>query len=243
MRTRLMVVSAIGAMVLTTLAKPSLAGQFTGRLNSWPAIDALAFNPSLYFEDERQPRPLAYVDATQRPGRWEELVRWAFAIERGCPGMLSGWRETCRRLMIRVVSTRPTWNPYLAPNSPAREDLSPFLDANLDWREADIDACPGAMATLNALGAVRSGWKLDERGYIIAGAPADAVTVSAVSNGFATYTATEFEGEGETSAWAQRMLALVQPCLKPSNAPAPWDRHLLFPPIPSLTAPASPGRS
>jgi hypothetical protein len=236
------VASGIGAVFLAALVTASSAD---APVQGWEdprlrAIDALAFTPSLYFEDDGQPRPLAYVEATLWPGRGAESVRWAFAIERGCPGQLSGWRESCGRLMVRVVSTRESWDPYLAPTTATPSALSPYFDANLDWREADLESCPGAMTTLHALETVHWGWKLDESGFIVVGAPPDAITVKAVSNGFATYSATEFEDDGETSAWARRMLAVVQPCLKPSNVPAPWARHGLASPFQPLIDPTFP---
>jgi hypothetical protein len=195
-------------------------------------IRGLAFNTARYFEDSTPYDGAALVAADYRPGRWSPTSEWAFAIDRTC--RITGEGTRCDRVMIRVVSAKAGAKWGFEPYTTLPEVIIPYLDATLDWREADLGACPGATEILNSLGDVRWGWKPSGGGYLIMGAPPDVVVVSAWEGGFDRYYTSQIVGEGEVSAWAEKMMAAVSPCLRPSETPPPWGRERLEPPVDAL---------
>jgi hypothetical protein len=172
--------------------------------------DALAFDPGLYFRTEDDTdnvnAPGGIVDARHSGGR--AGPSWSFAIDRSCP---------------RSIAPRPGDG-----STPA---IKAYLAATLDWREADIRTCPNAARTLLSLERARwfafDDW---DRASIVGGqaelvVPGDGPGAVVRARGLAgNFVSQDWSDEGAASAWAKRMMEVVGPCLKPSPAPAPWDR-------------------
>ena len=199
-------------------------------------IGELGFDPGLYFrttvDTDDASAPGGIVDARHAGGRGGPS--WSFAIDVSCPGSVAfpaPCKEEAARLVIRVVSLR---RPGAFPSRP--EDGSPpairaYLDAMLDWREADIKTCPNAARTLLSL--ERARWFVFDdwdRAAIVGGqadvvVPGDGPSTVVRARGFASnYVAQDWSDAGAASAWAKRMMKVVESCLTPSSAPAPWDR-------------------
>lgn len=215
---------------------PELRAARTGRCLE----TALAFDPSYYFDepgDSWSPdEPGGIVDA-----RYESSLhgpRWSFAINPVCGS--GGGRVGCPtdrlQLLMRVVAWKtPAELPpgYRAPSHGTLRETLRILDVAASWREADLKTCPGAVAALLSLEDARwFGFDDDDRAAI-AGKSVDSLTVVADGDfvtvraqGFAasTYAASTLSGEAGTSGWAQQMLKLAEPCLKPASGPPPWRR-------------------
>jgi hypothetical protein len=200
---------------------------------------SLAFIPDLYFRND-------VADDPNEPGGVVDAVysaalrgpQWAFAIDHACPGAV-GFALACsdqEKLLIRVVSIKhASALPAGAhgPAAPTPEGVRAYLDRVLDWRVAHLRACPGAAKALLALEHVQwFAFNDDDRRYIAAGkppsqliVPADGESIAVRARGFySTYAAGEFKDSGALSGWAENMRRVVEPCLKPETAPAPWDR-------------------
>jgi hypothetical protein len=222
-------------------------------------IAGLAFEPGRYFSagyeatnyDPAQPGD-PIVDAVFS----NSYPQWAFAVDLDCPykGQV-GAPPKCS-LMLRVASwksptPRASYSEFLEglggevrPASPPVAEVRRYLDASVDWREADLRACPGAVHALLAIEAVQ--WfSFDQlvREQAATGKPLEAETVyegpvpylnritvraydgKRVLPGGGTLTsASALADAGGTSHWAKTMLKIVEPCLKPASVPAPWDR-------------------
>lgn len=119
------------------------------------------------------------------------------------------------------------------------------------WQEADLRSCPGALDHLLSFPAQRGKLLWDpefvsrlrdkphhfeskETGDILVTADGDAVFVRA--SGRNDPRSRSFNSIGDSSViysqanggvgyeWAKEMARIVQPCLKPATAPAPWDK-------------------
>ena len=200
-------------------------------------IDELGFDAGLYFRttddtDDRN-EPGGIVDASHSGGR--AGPSWAFAIDRSCPGSVA-FPAPCKwdaeRLVIRVVSLKRLSAAPPAPMDGSPAAITAYLDARLDWREADIRDCPNAARTLLSLEHARWFAFDDWDRASVAGGRADLIVPSGDgpstvvrARGFASnYVAHELSDSGAASAWAKRMMIVAEPCLRPSSAPAPWDR-------------------
>jgi hypothetical protein len=200
----------------------------------------LAFRPDLYFRNDVADDPNeagGIVDAVYSGARGGP--RWAFAIDHACPGAV-GYPSACpsgqEELLIRVVSVKPV--SAIPPGvhgaaAPTPDGVRAYLDRVLDWRVADLRACPGAVKALLALEHVQ--WFTfddEDRSYIARNEPPSQVIVvddgeiiAVRARGFySTYAAGEFKDSGAISGWAENMRKVAEPCLKPETAPAPWDR-------------------
>jgi hypothetical protein len=199
---------------------------------------AMAFDPEAYFgsNDGAEQDPLApsglvdavFLRALHGPG-------WAFAIANGCPGLAEA-DPTCksdqRRPLLRAVTIKPPEEIPAAYNrSPKSEaEMRGLLNAVMNWREADLRTCPGAVEALLALDDVR--WQpFDEadQALITGQSPAqllviaDPDTISVRAGGVMNAHAAHDMGQpGGAGAWAMTMRAVVEPCLKPTGAPPPW---------------------
>ncbi|HEY1750017.1 MAG TPA: hypothetical protein VGG29_02060 [Caulobacteraceae bacterium] len=199
----------------------------------------LAFNPDLYFRgdlaDDRN-EPGGIVDAVYSGAL--DGPHWAFAIDHACPGEV-GFPSACRfeqeKLLIRVVSIKTAAISPRPPGpmAPTLEAVRTESDRVLAWRVADVRVCPGAEKALLALEHVQwFAFADDDRSYITRGklpgelvAVADGENITVRARGFySTYAADEFKDSGAISGWAEKMRKVVEPCLKPETAPAPWDR-------------------
>ena len=215
---------------------PQLRAARTGRCLE----TALAFDPSNYFDDPGErwspDEPGGIVDA-----RYESSLhgpRWSFAINPVCAS--GGGRVGCPadrlQLLMRVVAWKtPTELPpgYHVPLHGTLGESLRVLDVAASWREADLKTCPGAVAALLSLENARWFDFDDADRDAIAGREVDSLTVVADGDfvtvraqGFAasTYAASTLGEEAGTSGWAQQMLKVVEPCLKPASAPPPWRR-------------------
>jgi hypothetical protein len=199
-------------------------------------IDELGFDAGLYFRTTDNTddlnAPGGIVDARHSGGR--AGASWSFAIDRSCPGSVA-FPAPCKwdaeRLVIRVVSLRRLSAAPPPPKDGSTPAIRSYLDARLDWREADIRNCPNAARTLLSLEHARwfafDDW---DRANIVGGdgeliVPGDGPGTVVRARGVAgNFVSQDWSDEGAASAWAKRMMEVVGPCLKPSAAPAPWDR-------------------
>ncbi len=200
---------------------------------------AMAFDPGIYFgaaeEDESdQLQPHGLVEATFVRALRGPL--WAFAISTtSCPGLLDTDARCSfdrRRPLLRAVTIKPAGEipPGHTRFPQTAREMPPFLDATLNWREADLWTCRGAVDALLALDKVR--WQAFDpvdRGAITGRPPreivvtADADSILVRGGRVTSVHAARDEGQpGGSGAWAIRMMAVVEPCLRPTSAPLPW---------------------
>ncbi len=201
-------------------------------------LAAMAFNPRFYFDrgDENVSDPLelnGLVEVVFVQGRRGPI--WAFAISNSCPGRLNADSQ-CKgeqlRPLLRAVTIKPP-DRQPKPRMPfprSEAGMRGFLDRYLDWREADLRTCPHALDALTALNDVP--WQVFDEGELalLAGrepseivVTADGDTVVVKASGFVAAHAARDGGEpGGAGAWAKTMRAAVEPCLKPTQASAPW---------------------
>lgn len=198
--------------------------------------DALAFDPGLYFrtddDTDNVNAPGGIVDVRHSGGR--AGPSWSFAIDVSCPGSVAfpaPCKPDAERLVIRVVSQRRLSASPPRPADGSTPAIKAYLAALLEWREADIKTCPNAARTLLALERARwfafDDW---DRASIVGGradlvVPGDGPGTVVRARGFAgDFVSEDWSDRGEASDWAKRTMDVVAPCLRPSAAPAPWDR-------------------
>ncbi|HEX3919885.1 MAG TPA: hypothetical protein VHW60_21300 [Caulobacteraceae bacterium] len=200
-------------------------------------LDALAFDPGVYFYETEQPGVAAaggIVDAVFTNAIHGDA--WGFAIDLSCLGTTTD-SDACpaekRRVLIRAVTFKPN------PNAPSNWEseafgtasgVRGFLGWRMDWREADVGACPGAADVLMSLQHLHwFSFSANDRENITGSQEHEPVVVS---NGDSVlvrargqtsgYLVVELPGYGKVADWAQKMMTTVEPCLKPTSAPIPW---------------------
>jgi hypothetical protein len=207
------------------------------RLNR-DCLIALAFDPKTYFETDAfgrgdALRPGGVVDAVYIAGRGGP--RWAFAIDTVCdPAGAPSCQADQFRLVLRAVTidrvgrTPPEW---IGRPPQTEAEMRRFLAAGANWREADLRSGPGATKALLSLEDVPTRPFDDWTRGVITGLAPDQVVVIADANtirvraggvmgGVAFHDTGGADGAGD---WAQRMLEVAKPCLKPAAVPAPWE--------------------
>ncbi len=198
--------------------------------------DALAFDPGRYFrtadDTDNIDAPGGIVDARHSGGRGAGSS-WSFAIDMSCPGSVA-FPSPCKdaeRLVMRVVNLRRLSAFPPRPSDATTAAIKAYLDALLEWREADLRTCPSAARTLLSLEHARwftfDDWDraniVGEDGEIIV--PGDGPGTVVRARGFSgNFVSQDWSDEGAASAWAKRMMEVAAPCLRPSAAAAPWDR-------------------
>jgi hypothetical protein len=213
---------------------------------------AMAFNPKVYFDSDARTDhdpllPNGFADAV--------LVQrnpvWAFAISDRYPCFIGG-DAPCKpgedQLLLRAVTWKRPSERATEPSAESvnsRKAMRAYADSVLDWREADLRACPKALEAFLALEEVQ--WQpfgyaelaqaagllekaKDAENIIVASdyhPETFVVRVREKNADPAVAVAVRDGGEvGGAGAWAKKMLAVAEPCLKPTAAPAPWNvRH------------------
>lgn len=189
-----------------------------------------------------------YMIALRRHGGW------AFAVKLVCPPGEAQTDAQCAPKLRMVRPRKPQeLSPQdlkiartMLPTT--REEVAAFLRLAVRWDEADLRSCEGALNQLLALPAQRGrqlwhpgyvGWlkgrvpKRPEEMIVTADGSGVYVRARSVSDpsalrpglGAVDVVYSQWNG-GEGMAWALDMAKVVQPCLKPATAPAPWDRPI-----------------
>jgi hypothetical protein len=218
------------------LDNPESRGHAFGRC----LIRELAFDPGRYFSDTpvtssdnlgSQLLDAVFANSYRGP-------LWAFAIELDCQKEgASGARRLCGMLMRVATWKRPYSEEARPPEKPDIAAIRSFLDASIDWREADLRKCSGGVAKILSLENAR--WFSFDGGtrkQVAVGEPLDKlsvyegpmpdinrVTVRA-QDGSQVIRVSAQDDAGGAVAWAQAMMKTVEPCLRPAKALAPWDR-------------------
>ena len=204
-----------------------------------PCVEALAFDPTIYFGDEfYDGDPIDPFPNSVDARFWDPFngIEWAFAIDYTCSQRANVCGEP--HYLLRMISGRarnetPREGEYRAPQSKA--DAQRLLTETVKWQEADLNTCPGGLDHLRTLAATKwmpfPVWDYD----IMRGNPGDPVEeIIITADGFTvevrartttrSIAARDKGDEDAPGGWAIAMYELVQPCLKPSTAAPPWTR-------------------
>lgn len=202
-------------------------------------VTELAFDPARMFD---------------APGGFGDLVRiayrgddwgwpvYAITIRNGCPvgKPEPGCQARRRARMVRAPvppqgAERPRWRGEALVDRMWRKKLTKPAEiageldrSGLDWVEAELDTCPGAMAALAK--ATELQWI---RAHAVVPDPApdlDDLVLHAdkvrVEFPFYSRQATYdgYVAPGSPGEWATRLAAVLEPCWKPLAEPPPWRR-------------------
>jgi hypothetical protein len=219
--------------VCLALAAPMLAAaQEADPFYAKTTINRLAFDPARYFTGENA-RDLLRI--TYRGDDYDFPV-WSLTIRNGCltePRLPPCFKQRIARMVRAPVPSggaeRPRWRGMALvsalEDAKSERDVADRLDkAGLDWVEADVTACPGAMDALKAVVEVRwpsAATLLPSDDFPPMALHADKVTVE-----IPTFLHdVRFSGaafEGSPGAAAVRFAETLEPCWKPATAPVPW---------------------
>lgn len=216
------------------------------------ATRQLAFDPDRFFPD-RNTAPLIAIRYT---GDDYGYPVYAIAVRRGCTPQDTGEaRQTCfARLTARMVRA-PGIGPAEGEGRSRRragakifgqlQNLAPRDEAQLrggidrlglEWLEADVNACPAAMAHLETAGDIGffAAPVVPEDNSLDIVLHADKIAFS-----FGGYlTRSHYDGylaKGSPGAWAHQLAVSLGNCWKPAAATAPW--LLDMPAEPEIDAP------
>jgi len=235
---------ALWPLVLGALAQPVLAQdqQSVSVFDLRDPVRALAFDPTAYFPSPSiRDRSIIRIVYTGDDYGWPV---YAIAVAEGCVDGEAVGDQCASRLRARMVR---------APAPPAMERLrqrglyllnelgkrgatsTPLIRAALaelgtEWLEADLRACPGAVAALGRASDAR--WtpnavtRFDHDPTVadyLEGLTlhADAVRVEFQQH-FRRSTYIGDAGEGTPAGWAVDLAAVIEPCWRPANTPPPW---------------------
>lgn len=189
------------------------------------------------------------VDAVYRVALRHFSQGWAFAVDMVCSKpedqscapklrMVSyrSRKEVGERILKSIRHQFPT----------KRSELARTFGAIMSWREADLRSCPGALEQLLALPAQRGipiwhsryvkwlgGTEPKKSDEIVASTDGAGVFVRAkgaqdpedpdMNGGPINVIYSQWNG-GEGMEWAMKMEEVVRPCLRSTEATAPWDK-------------------
>lgn len=227
-----MTVAASLALWLLAAAPAEQAVSESRAIDVRNLINNAAFEPSKYFADEEVGLDLIYI--TYRGDDYD----WPFysiAIRNDCAKVHTEACQLARRArMVKVpvgANERPRKSGSrlvgeILQQATTPQDIPKALDkSGLQWVEADLKACPGAMSVLAE--ATKSQWVQKTTVAPAKGDPirlslhADKVTVAFKEYlQEATYYGALYEGT--PAAWADNLAKTLEPCWKPASAPAPW---------------------
>ncbi|WP_326525869.1 hypothetical protein [Sphingomonas sp.] len=222
-------------IVALLLVAAASAPQERGVIDVRREVTALAFDPARFFDAGPDLVRIAY-----RGDDYDWPV-WSIAIRTGClPGAA---REGCgeRRIarMVRAALPQGAERPRqrgvaLVTNVAGRKPadvaaVAAALDtAKVEWVEADLTTCPGALEALASASDTR--WVPDG----LAPAPSQDIMIVLHADRIrvefpdhlrsATYDG--WIAPGSPAEWANRFATLVEPCWKPAAAPPPWRKPL-----------------
>jgi len=199
-------------------------------------VEALAFDPGLFFKWSWADK----VRIRYRGDDWGWPV-YSIAVQNGCEDEKAPLPACTERRVARMVrapigprgTERPRWRGtdlverIFRSGARSERAIKAQLDkAGLEWLEADLQACPGAMAMLASAEAAQWGpYTRPPRpdGAIVVTLHADTIEVGfEVPDGRVTWSG--LGREGTPARWAYDFAALLEPCWKPAPAPTPWRR-------------------
>lgn len=202
------------------------------------AVRQLAFDPDRFFPERTQP-----LIAIRYTGDDYGFPVYSIAVRRGCSQQDRGEaRKTCGNRMTARMVRAPGIGPKegegrsrriagaqlfarLHESAPQDEaQLRAGIDGlGLDWLEADISACPAAMAhlkTADSIGFFANPVMPDDDSLEIV------LHADKIDFEFGEYlTRSRFVGyakPGSPGAWAHQFAVSLADCWKPATATAPW---------------------
>lgn len=194
-------------------------------------ISKVAFDPALYFADEPNGGEVVLISYSGDDYGWPV---YSIAVHYGC--MAGDCTLQRRARMVRAPITDPAarprvWGMTLVSKVTAKEASTPEAVAGvlntmgMEWVEADLMTCPGAMTAMADLGKVK--WvrddfvKPDPNGSIEVVLHADRIRVE-VPDYLRKASYDGFIAKGSPAAWAYALEKTLEPCWKPVGAPPPW---------------------
>lgn len=200
------------------------------------AFDPKTYFPSRYIRD----RSIVRIAYTGDDFGWPV---YSIAIAEGCLDGETIPRDDCasrlRARMARAPAVPDAARPRLLGSrlvtrvketgAGSPEEVRRALgEMDLEWVEADVRACPGALDALaRSAGAV---WVPDAVAHPVpednmSGLVLHADIVRVEIQQYARLTAySGWIAEGSPAAWAVEMAAALEPCWRPTSEPPPWRR-------------------
>lgn len=195
-------------------------------------IARAAFDPSTYYAKEEYAFDLIHITYRGDDRGWPF---YTIAIRSHCDKTPAGECQKMRTARMVRVPVEADERPRRSGNrlvsevmqkAASAQDIPKALDAaGLQWVEADLATCPGAMPVLAE--ALQTKWVLKSMVAPAAGEEfsitlhADTVTVTFKELiNQASYTGALFEGT--PAAWGHKLAKTLEPCWKPANATPPW---------------------
>jgi hypothetical protein len=200
-------------------------------------VSALAFDPARFLAGQDDQRDLVRLSYTGDDWDWPV---WSILIRDSC-GSERPWPRECLRgriaWMVRAPvpergAERPRWRgsalvgTLTAKKIGDRTALVAGLDAaRLDWVQADLSSCPGAMAAFGKI--TEAKWidsariAPDSQGDLNLVLHADRIKVE-VPYFMRTTTYQGWIAPGSPAEWANDLAKTLEPCWRPASAPPPW---------------------
>jgi hypothetical protein len=207
---------------------------FAAREHVTDLVRQVAFDPQAYFPN----RSIIRIAYTGDDYGWPV---YSIAIAEGCIAGENRSRDNCdsrlRARMVRAPAVPQAMRPRLAgldlasrvteTGAVSTEQVRLALrDMDLEWVEADLRACPGAVATLARSAeadwvpaAVANPTPNDDMSGLVR--HADVVRVDLQQHARLT-TYSGWLAEGSPGAWAVEMATALEQCWRPISAPPPW---------------------
>lgn len=222
------------ALALMVAAMPAAAQDAIGDVRD--QVSALAFDPVRFFDERPNALLLRYRGDDQG---WPF---WSIAVRRTCT--FQGAGKPCRQSSIARMVRAPALDgeggrprrrsSALIGDVQARvkagADVAAAIDAAApEWREADVLACPAALAVLDRADAVRWVYPAAIGSFSAPGAmPPIMLHADTIEVTIPTYLAyARYSGAivKETPAgWANEFALALEPCWKDASVPAPWTK-------------------
>lgn len=223
--------------------------EYEDRYHKW--LEELYPDPYFFFKvDEwekdpmRRDYPMVIATYTKRLGQGEP---WSMAISENCETGHNFESDKCHP-QLRFVRYKKG-SPKIYPKS--IDEMAGSLGKVFSWMEADLRNCPGAIKQLQQLDdAPPSMWSKSFRELlsgkhrplklpdeiVVPTGDGDSIFVKATGVSHPgddlepsinqTRSWSSSSHSGFSYQWTEKMLRIVQPCLKPSSAPKPWENAL-----------------
>ncbi|HEV2745934.1 MAG TPA: hypothetical protein VGW34_01380 [Allosphingosinicella sp.] len=225
-------------------APPETSASSVPRRKDAPELESLsarvreiAFNPNTFFKQETLLEPLISITYTGDDWGWPV---YAIALHEGCVrpepvGPRCWYRRTARMMRVHGLASheRPrTAGRLLIDRIDAKaprtdEEIKTVLDGSeLDWLQADLNACPRAAALISKT--KNMDWVGSEIHSPVRGGPityavhADDTMIHLRSSIQQVSMFSGLPRGNNPAAWAKKFYQALQPCLKPASAPWPW---------------------
>jgi hypothetical protein len=231
----------LGALMLGLAFHPARAQDVDDppAFNVRDRVLEIAFDPTKFFRS-RYVGDVSTVRITYTGDDWGWPV-YAIAVAEGCADEENGRQSDCGvRLRARMVRA-PAAPERTRPRSRgarligqlvergARSDAdirAGLNDLGVEWIEADLRTCPGALAALGR--SAEADWVPEAVANPTPGDEIAALVMHAdiVRVEFQQYarisTYRGWIAEGSPAEWAEELAAVLQPCWRPATTPAPW---------------------